>query len=131
MLDYEKLDVYRVALEFAAWAYRLAQGLKGPDRHAKDQLTRASQSIVLNVAEGTGKRSRSDRCRFYEIARGSAFESGATLDILVACDVLHHGDVAGGHELLHRLVSMLTKLTRSRDRDGAGLSAGGKRHSCP
>ncbi|MBW1788912.1 MAG: four helix bundle protein, partial [Deltaproteobacteria bacterium] len=38
-----------------AWGYRLAKRLQGADRHARDQLLRASQSIPQNIAEGNGK----------------------------------------------------------------------------
>ena len=38
---HEKLDVYRLSVEYVAWAYRLAGKLKGIDRHARDQILRA------------------------------------------------------------------------------------------
>ena len=50
----------------------------------KDQLDRASTSIPLNIAEGNGKYAPKDRCRFFDIAHGSALECAAGLDILVA-----------------------------------------------
>jgi four helix bundle protein len=81
-LDHEKLDVYRVSLDFAAWSYERCRTLKGADRHARDQLLRASQSIAPNIAEGCGKVSGADRGRFLQIASGSARECGAILDIL-------------------------------------------------
>ena len=89
MLDHEKLDVYRVSLDFAAWAYELCYKLKGPDRHARDQLLRASQSITFNIAEGCGKMSSADRGRFMQIASGSAREWGAILDVLWRCGILN------------------------------------------
>lgn len=55
MFDHEKLDVYRVAIKFVTWSYQLCKRLKGADRHARDQLLRASHSIPLNIAEGNGK----------------------------------------------------------------------------
>ena len=117
-LDHEKLAVYRVSLEFAALAFRLVANLEGVHRHARDQLLRASQSICLNIAEGNGKRSPRDRTRFFEIARGSATESAAALDILVACGACSAADVTDGKRLLHRVVSMLTKMTS----DNRGLA---------
>ena len=77
---HEQLDVYRVSLEYVAWAYRLAKRLQGADRHARDQLLRASQSIPQNIAEGNGKGTKADRRRFFEIARGSALEYAAIQD---------------------------------------------------
>jgi four helix bundle protein len=50
----------------------------------RDQLDRARISIVLNIAEGAGRFSAPDKARFYAIARGSATEWGAVLDLLLA-----------------------------------------------
>jgi four helix bundle protein len=113
MFDHEKLDIYQVSLDFVAWSYVLAKRLKGADRHARDQLLRASQSIPLNIAEGNGKRSMPDRKRFFQIACGSALECAAVLDVLFRCDVLSDEDRQFGKKLLCRVVSMLTKLTNT------------------
>ena len=78
--DHEKLDVYRVSPEFTAWSYSLCRDLAGMNRHARDQLLHASQSIPLNIAEGNGKRRGPDRNRFLEIARGSTMECAATTE---------------------------------------------------
>lgn len=112
--DHEKLDVYRLAVEFAAWANELSKKLSGQDRHARDQLLRASQSIPLNIAEGNGKRSLPDRRRFFEIARGSSFECCAVLDVLFACKVIEGNEVEQGKKQLHRIVSMLSRMTETK-----------------
>ena len=112
MPSHKKLDVYRVSLQFVAWAYQLVRRLRGVDRSIKDQLVRASQSITLNIAEGNSKRSDADRRRFFDIARASALESGAVLDILVACEIRAEREVADGERLVDRLVAMLTKMLR-------------------
>lgn len=109
-LDHEKLDVYRVAVDFAAWAYTVCQALKGLDRPTRDQLVRASQSIALNIAEGCGKVSAADRGRFLQIAGGSARECGAILDILGRCEVIDLETVREGKDLLIRIVAMLTRM---------------------
>ena len=56
----EQLNVYRFSVYYVAWAYALTRTLKGADRHARDQLVRASQSIPLNIAEGNGKDTNAD-----------------------------------------------------------------------
>jgi four helix bundle protein len=108
--DHEKLDVYKLALKFATWSYELSKGLSGIDRYARDQLLRASQSIPLNIAEGNGKRPGPDRRRFFEVARGSALECAAILDILSCCEVIDSPINEFGKDLLYRIVSMLTRL---------------------
>ena len=110
--DHEKLDVYRISIEFAAWAFKLAKKLSGPNRHARDQLLRASQSVPQNIAEGNGKRSIKDRKRFLEIARGSVMECASILDILLACVAISESDTHFGKKLLHRIASMLSKMTQ-------------------
>ena len=79
-LEHEKLDVYTVALELHARACALLPGRTA--RVLRDQLERASLGIVLNIAEGAGRRSAADKRRFYEMARGSATETAAITDVL-------------------------------------------------
>ena len=109
---HEQLDVYQLALQYVGWAYRLSQRLTGPDRHARDQLLRASQSIPLNIAEGNGKGTRADRRRFFDIARGSALECSAIQDVLIVCGVISASEGEESKAMLIRIVSMLTKLGR-------------------
>lgn len=110
MLDYEKLNVYQVSLEFTVWAYEICKKLTGNDRHLRDQLLRASQSILLNIAEGSGKFPSADRRRFLQIAGGSARECGAIMDILSRCQIISEEQAQFGKNLLVRIVSMLTKM---------------------
>ena len=94
VFDHEKLHVYQAGLEFVAFAAVLAKELKGEFRSTRDQLIRSSQSIVLNIAEGNGKHSDAECKRFFEIAWGSAMESAATLDVIVACGITERDAVA-------------------------------------
>jgi four helix bundle protein len=107
--DHEKLRACQEAVSFSAWVEPIIEKLPGK-LAAKDQLDRASTSIVLNIAEGNGKRSHPDRCRYFDIARGSALESAACLDVLVARKKLAVEDVAPGKELLLGVVSMIAGL---------------------
>jgi four helix bundle protein len=109
--DHEKLDVYQESIVFVGW---LSELLEGSSRlgDVKDQLDRASNSIVLNLAEGNGKYSVKDRCRFLDTANASALECAAGLDILVAKRKLTRDDIRPGKELLQRIVRMLMGLIR-------------------
>jgi four helix bundle protein len=110
--DHERLDVYKAAIEFVCWVGALLDGTLMECRlNVVKQLDAASTSIPLNIAEGNGKRSSKDRCRFLDIARGSALECAACLDVLVARKRLGIGDVASGKALLERIVAMLSKMT--------------------
>ena len=112
--DHEKLDVYKLELEFIAWVTPLMEEVKtsyGPKvREVCNHLDRASLSALFNTAEGNGKRQSKLRGRFFDDARGSAAECASCLDALVAKGVCAEDRVDRGKELLHRIVSILTKL---------------------
>lgn len=74
LFDHDRLDVYRLSIEYVTNAFDSSRTLEGLHRHARDRWLRAAQSIPLNIAEGSGKRSLKDRARFLDIARGSALE---------------------------------------------------------
>src|SRR5256885_9603322 len=109
--DHEKLDVYREAIAFCAWAGELLNSISAKAA-AKDQLDRASTSVPLNIAEGNGKFSAKDRARFLEIARGSALEFAAALDVLVARKLVTSEQIENGKENLVRTVQMLLVMLR-------------------
>lgn len=81
MFDFEKLDVYQKAKSFNKEVLKYISGsdLNGA---TKNQLQRASLSIMLNVAEGSSRFSKADRKNFFTIARGSVFECVAIFDFL-------------------------------------------------
>ena len=108
--DHEKLDVYRLSLQFIGWSQRLLKVIPGSCRNSRSQLIRSSDSIPLNIAEASGKRPGLDRKRYFETARASATECAATLDVLVARGARTEDEVQEGKLLLHRIVSILTRL---------------------
>lgn len=110
LFDHEKLDVYRLSIDYVAYSFSIASGLTGQNRHARDQWIRAAQSIPLNIAEGNGKHSLKDRSRFFDIARGSALECAAIHDVLSVCLAITPDENLIGKSKLRRIVAMLTKL---------------------
>ena len=108
----ERESLYRAALAFLDWLEPVPQKLP-KSLSVIDQLDRASPSIPLNIAEGNGKFTAADRCRFFDIARGSALESAAALDVLVAKKRCAQEEVAAGKDCLWSIVSMRVGLIRS------------------
>ena len=107
--DHEKLRAYQEALKFAAWAEPVVDGIAGKTS-VRDQLERAATSVSLNIAEGNGKRSIVDRCRYLDSARGSALECAACLDLLVVRGKLDEHVAQQGKQILLGVVSMIAGL---------------------
>ena len=117
--DHEKLDVYHLELKFLAWVTQFLADLCGPSlaqsRELRDQLDRASLSILLNTAEGNGRRQGRQRAKFFDDARGSAIECAAGLDASVAKGFVVLQRIQSGKAMLVRMVAMLTKLLERFD----------------
>jgi four helix bundle protein len=126
-LDHERLDVYRAALEFLPLALSLVP--RQGERYLLDQLERAAQSIVLNIAEGAGRHSAGDKRHHYEIAKGSATECAAILDILRARGLGAAERHAEARALIVRVTQMLSRMCgapgREREKDGHGTRGKG------
>jgi len=82
MFSYEDLRVYKKAFEANQKVYRVLKENKVIPSYTKNQLGRASLSIMLNIAEGSAKFSNRDRRNFYVTARGSVFECASLVSFL-------------------------------------------------
>jgi len=109
--DHERLDVYQKSIAFCGWVGNLLNEITGKAA-AKDQLDRASTSLPLNIAEGNGKFSDADRSRFLEIARGSALECAACLDVLVVRKLIATERIVPAKQQLVRIVNMLMGMLK-------------------
>lgn len=111
MFDFEKLDVYKKSKRVNS---RIRNYLKieNIDRATSNQLMRASLSICLNIAEGSGRFTKPDRRNFYVIARSSAFEVVAILDILHDEQVLSKEGYTEFYSDLEEISKMLFALIR-------------------
>jgi four helix bundle protein len=107
--DFRNLEVYKKAKEFHLESIKLLESIK-PTNYEKDQLGRASMSIVLNIAEGSGKFSKPDRRSFYVIARASVFECVAVLDLLNDKNKLSQKEFETMLQLADELSRMLYKM---------------------
>src|SRR5437762_11386706 len=75
MFNFEKLDVWQKAIDFADLVYNHTRHFPADERFSlTNQMRRAAVSITSNIAEGTSRMSQSDFRRFVQIAVGSVFE---------------------------------------------------------
>jgi four helix bundle protein len=110
--NHEKLEVYQISIQFAGWISGLMESIHG-NRNIIDQIDRACISVSLNIAEGNGKSSKKDHNRFLEIAKGSALECAACLDIMFAKQIISMTKLQEGKAILLKIVRMLYKLSSS------------------
>jgi four helix bundle protein len=127
VFDHEKLHVYQLQLEFLEWVTLLLDEVRrqaaGKTSEVRRQLDRASLSVLLNIAEGNGRRRQQTRAKFFDEARGSTSESAACLDALVAKRVCSSERIRPGKQVLERVSSMLTKLVQRFDRPSSSSSS--------
>ena len=109
-LDHTKLDVYCRALDLLDQVDRIYEVMPPGRAHLKDQLDRAATSIVLNIAEGAGEFSKDEKQRFYRIARRSATETAAILDILQRRQAVSADLLQPARDLVVRVVARLVRL---------------------
>ena len=107
--DHERLEVYRRALTLGVTFDRIVP--KRGQAVLRDQIDRASGSVVLCIAEGAGRRTPSEKRNFYSMARGSATECAAALDLLCARRVLPDATHATIRNELLIIVRMLSRLS--------------------
>ena len=110
MLSFQKLDVYQRAIQFLVVAVEIISRLPKGHADLAAQLRDSAQSTIANIAEGAGRRTRADAGHHYFIARGSAMESAAHLDVMTAMAIVDADRYRRGIELLERVVAKLTKM---------------------
>ena len=108
--DHERLDVYKRAIEVVVHANGIVEGLPRGCGHLADQLHRATTSIPLNIAEGAGEFAQREKARFYRMARRSATESAAVLDVCLHLGLITQDRHDQGRDLLLQVVSMLVRM---------------------
>jgi four helix bundle protein len=113
IFDHEKLRVYQVALQFVAWASELIEEI-AKKHDVLNHLDKASTSAALNIAEGNGRYSNMDRCRFFDIAQGSMLESAGCLDVIVAKKLSSPERIQDGKMMLKDTISMIIGLIKSK-----------------
>jgi four helix bundle protein len=111
--DHEKLDVYRAAITLVMLIDEVVEHLPRGRAYLADQLLRAGTSVPLNIAEGAGEYSASEKIRFYRMARRSATECASIFDVCHNLQLIDEARYSKGRELLIRIVAMLTKMARA------------------
>ncbi len=110
--DFERLRAYQLAADFVGWVDGQMKYLLPGRAALADQLHRAAASIALNVAEGAGEFSRAEKVRFYRMARRSATESAAAVDLFVRMRAIKPAAAEVARDLLYQIVSILVVMCK-------------------
>jgi len=113
MFDFEKLDVYQLTKDQNVKVLSFLKKIKEADPYIVDQWKRASLSSLLNLAEGTGRMTDSDKRHFLTIARGSIFESVAIFDLLQSKNVVPENVYKEFYSAYEQISKMLLGMYRS------------------
>jgi four helix bundle protein len=121
MYKFEKLEVWKLALEHIDTCYRLAEGLPSQEEHnLKSQIRRAATSVVLNIAEGSTGQTDSEQARFLGLGWRSSVETVACQRIIVrrgyAVDGTLLQDIHTQGELLAKKLQAMRKAIAPRGR---------------
>lgn len=112
MFDFEKLIAYQKARDVNKKIQKLLVEKK-ISIVLRDQLYRASISMVINIAEGTGKLSKNDRKNFYVISRGSVFECASLLEMLYDEAIIKSDELDSFKSDLEEVSQLLSGLINS------------------
>jgi len=94
--------------------YNFVKQNKQIDSYIKDQLRRASVSVVINIAEGSGKFSKADKKNFYTIARGSVYECVSLFEIIKQGSHIAENEFSNFYQELEIVSKMLFGLINSQ-----------------
>jgi four helix bundle protein len=108
--NFQKLNVYQKSLDISVELVNIAVRFPSAHRRIADQLIGAVTSISLNIAEGSGRSTQKDRNQFYRIAKTSAYEVIAILDI---CEKIKLIDNTGFSERIEEICKMLSGLIKN------------------
>ena len=114
MFNFEKLDVWQKAIDFADLVYNQTRNFPAEERFGlTNQLRRAAVSISSNIAEGSSRTSKTDFARFIEIATGSVFEVTSQSFVARRQEFFDEKQFHQIYESAEELSRMLSGLRRS------------------
>ena len=115
-LAHTQLDVYKYSRKLILEAYKVTKLLPDDERCGlTSQIRRAGLSIHLNIAEGSSRKSKADRKRFFEISRGSLIEVDTAIGVVYDLELLTDDQVADLGELIINTFKVLTGLIKSQE----------------
>lgn len=123
MSDHEKLAAYRESLALLDVVDQVLTGAK-VRAHLKTQLDRSATSVVLNIAEGAGEFSPTEKVRFYRMARRSTNETAAILEIMRRRQAVTPELISSGYERCRVVIALLVAMIKTTEARAAAEAMG-------
>jgi four helix bundle protein len=113
-LNHKKLDVWKISIELISEIYNITRNFPKEELFGiTSQLRRASISVASNIAEGSSRKSRIERRRFFEISRSSLVEIDTQLEISAVLGLTSSQQSDKLKEMLNKLFAKLTRLLQN------------------
>ena len=110
-LSHKKLDVYQIALKLVKEVYTITQTFPPEERFLiVNQVRRAAISVCSNLAEGSARKSKQEKIRFFEISRSSAFEIETQFEIVLILQYVKNDQITQLEQYLESVFRMISKL---------------------
>lgn len=114
MFNFERLEVWQKAIDFADLVYRVARSFPGDERFGlTNQMRRAAVSVSSNFAEGSARFSKADYTPFLEIATGSLFEVVSQAFVSRRNGLLQEAEFQAVYQAAEEQGKMLSGLRKS------------------
>lgn len=112
MFDFQKLDVYQKSRLMHKRVMKFLMKSKNVSPRLRDQLSRASLSVMLLIAEGAGRFTKADKKHFYIQSRASVFETVACLEACVDLEFLTENEFREFNDEYENISKMLFGLMK-------------------
>lgn len=110
-LSHKKLDVYQISLKLVKEIYNVTQQFPTEERFLiVNQVRRAAISVCSNLAEGSARKSKQEKIRFFEISRSSAVEIDTQFEISLILQYIQNEQIAQLEQYLESVFRMISKL---------------------
>lgn len=114
---FEDLQVWQMAHDLSVSIYRLTRdGTFSKDWGLRDQIQRASVSVMSNIAEGFERYSRQEFKQFLSIARGSCAEVRSQIQLAKSLGYVSDADCLNIYDKCISLSRAIGGLRSSLDR---------------
>jgi len=114
-LNHKKLTVWTKSIELVKQIYLLTVDFPTEEKYGLvSQLRRAAVSVPSNISEGASRKSKTERERFYEIARSSLVEIDTQIEISLDLEYLDGESIEELTQLANQVFAMLSAMISTK-----------------